>query len=214
MSLRHAILGVLSATPMTGYDLDRYFNDSVGDVWPAPQSQIYPELRKMEEHGLISSTLAPRGQRAAKRVYAIAEAGQTELLRWVAEFTPYPPERDAFHLKAVFFDMAPPEVARAQLRAHREHYSRLLQQWQAHASAIRQGHHGLTLLHKRLAGRDPREHDTILQLKAFAYEGHAARARAEVEWADSGLELLDQIDTYQAHATGSRGDSAPVGGDR
>lgn len=211
MSLRHAILGVLSATPMTGYDLDRYFNDSVGYVWPAPQSQIYPELRKMEAHGLIASTLAPRGQRAAKRVFAITDSGDAELRRWMAEFSPYPPERDAFHLKAVFFDMASPDVARAQLRAHREHYGRLLQQWQAQADALRVGHPGLTLLHKRLAGRDPREHATILQLKAFAYEGHAARARAEVEWAERGLALLDQLEAEQELEAE---DSTLVGGDR
>ena len=78
MSLRHAILGV-PRPPLTGYDLVQYMHDSVGYVWSAPKSQIYPELRKMEEHGLVSATVAPRGQHAQKRIYAITDEGTVEL---------------------------------------------------------------------------------------------------------------------------------------
>ena len=48
MSLRYALLAVLTAQPMTGYDLARTFHASVGHVWNAPNSQIYPELHRME----------------------------------------------------------------------------------------------------------------------------------------------------------------------
>ena len=52
MSLRHALLGVLKDRPLTGYDLVRYFQGTLGFLWSAPQSQIYPELRRMEAAGL------------------------------------------------------------------------------------------------------------------------------------------------------------------
>ena len=54
MSLRYALLALLTAQPMTGYDLARAFHTSVGHVWHAPDSQIYPELRRMEADGLLA----------------------------------------------------------------------------------------------------------------------------------------------------------------
>ena len=44
MSLRHGLLDLLAGEPMSGYDLTRYFSASMGNVWPAQHSQIYPEL--------------------------------------------------------------------------------------------------------------------------------------------------------------------------
>ena len=61
MSLRHALLGVIKDKPLTGYDLVRHFQGTVGFLWSAPQSQIYPELRRMEAAGLVQAEVAPRG---------------------------------------------------------------------------------------------------------------------------------------------------------
>ena len=55
MSLRHALLALLSAHPMTGYDVAKRFDGSVGFMWQAPHSQIYPELRRMEDAGLVKA---------------------------------------------------------------------------------------------------------------------------------------------------------------
>jgi PadR family transcriptional regulator AphA len=53
MSLRYALLALLRVGPLSGYDLQKQFSLSVGHVWHAPDSQIYPELRKMEAAGLV-----------------------------------------------------------------------------------------------------------------------------------------------------------------
>ena len=63
MSLRYALLALLRVGPLSGYDLQKQFSLSVGHVWHAPDSQIYPELRKMETEGLIEGEDQPRGQR-------------------------------------------------------------------------------------------------------------------------------------------------------
>ena len=60
MSLQHAILGVLEARPMTGYELVQFFDSSMAWVWSAPQSQIYPRLRAMERDGLILPVVEAR----------------------------------------------------------------------------------------------------------------------------------------------------------
>ena len=51
VSLRSALLALLSSGPLTGYDVVKQFSSSVGHVWHAPDSQIYPELRKMHAEG-------------------------------------------------------------------------------------------------------------------------------------------------------------------
>ncbi|MGE5576976.1 MAG: PadR family transcriptional regulator, partial [Syntrophothermus sp.] len=63
MSLPYAILGFLSYRPMTGYDLGNFFKQSVAHFWHAELSQIYRELGKLEEKGLVKSEIQPQESR-------------------------------------------------------------------------------------------------------------------------------------------------------
>ena len=58
MKLRHAILGLLSYEPQSGYDLSRAFASSVVNFWYADQSQIYRTLDRLEADGAIRQELA------------------------------------------------------------------------------------------------------------------------------------------------------------
>src|SRR5215469_13215414 len=138
VSLRHALLGVIKDQPLTGYDLVRHFQGTVGYLWSAPQSQIYPELRRMEADGLIEARVARRGRHAQKRIYSVTEAGMVELRRWATEFMPLPAHRDPIHLKAAFFDLAPLDSVREQLRAHIAQFQWRMEQWLAREDAIRE----------------------------------------------------------------------------
>ena len=53
MSLRFAILGYLSTGPGTGWDISRQFDTGLGWFWTARHSQIYPELKRMTQEGLV-----------------------------------------------------------------------------------------------------------------------------------------------------------------
>src|SRR3569623_3530834 len=88
MSLRHALLGLLSAGPASGYDLLKTFEKSMANVWPATQSQLYGELNKLAESGRIEVTdIGPRG----RKEYRITDAGRAELRRWVSSPQDDPP---------------------------------------------------------------------------------------------------------------------------
>ena len=78
MSLRHAVLGLLAHGPASGYDLLGTFQGSLANVWPATQSQLYGELNRLADAGLI--TVAAEGPRGRKE-YALTEAGMAELKR-------------------------------------------------------------------------------------------------------------------------------------
>jgi PadR family transcriptional regulator, regulator of vanillate utilization len=197
MSLRHALLAVLTAEPMTGYDLVKYFDGTVAFVWNAPHSQIYPELRRMEEAGLLKATEVARGGRATKRVYEISDAGTAELRRWADDVRPLPPERDVARLRAAFFEWGTSyEVARRQLQEHLNHHTESLRQRQQiieDIDAVR-----VPLLRRRLERRPEAEHAAILAFKRFAFEGEVARAKSEIAWAKQGLALIDELEASGA----------------
>src|ERR1700694_2832842 len=192
VSLRHALLGVIKDQPLTGYDLVRHFQGTVGFLWSAPQSQIYPELRRMEAEGLIEAVIAPRGLRAQKRIYSVTEDGMAELRRWATDFIPLPAQRDPIHLKAAFFDLAPLDSVREQLRAHIAQFQWRLEQWRARADAI--GERRAELVEVWLARQPVEDHDGIIQLKIHALEGLIGRARVEIAWGRGGLVLCDDIE--------------------
>jgi PadR family transcriptional regulator AphA len=192
MSLRNAILALLAVEPMTGYDLLKHFEASVGHVWHAPDSQIYPALRAMEHDGLLEGEDVTWGQRGTKRRYTITEAGRTAFREWMDTPLDYPRDRDPVHLKAAYLEWATPDAARAQLRAHIAHYEERLAQWREKIREIETG--GSAMLQKRLATVPPEEHRRTIAFKRYTYEGMIARADAEIAWARRGLELLDELE--------------------
>lgn len=118
MSLRIAALGLLAQQPGSGYDLLRHFEKSMANVWPATQSQLYGELNKLADAGLIEvSDIGPRG----RKEYRITTAGREELRRWIADATGDPPYRSAGQLRVFLLAEVPREQAREHMVAMAEH---------------------------------------------------------------------------------------------
>ncbi|HUH70138.1 MAG TPA: PadR family transcriptional regulator, partial [Mycobacterium sp.] len=116
MSLRHAALGLLAQRPASGYDLLKRFQESMAHVWPATQSQLYGELGKLADAGLIKlSEVGPRG----RKEYAITDAGRTELHRWMASPQDDPPFRSAQLLRVFLLGELTPAQAREYLESLR-----------------------------------------------------------------------------------------------
>lgn len=84
MSLKHGLLGLLNAGPMTGYELDRSFKRSLSHFWQAQTSQVYRELTAMEEKGWLSSEEVVQTDKPNKRVYSLTEDGEHELQNWLS----------------------------------------------------------------------------------------------------------------------------------
>ena len=106
MSLNHALLGMLSVRQASGYDLMKSFDTSLANVWPATQSQVYGELNRLAETGLI--TVAAEGPRGRKE-YALTDAGLAELRKWMVDPRPEPARRSEGLLRVFFLDVIPPE---------------------------------------------------------------------------------------------------------
>ena len=96
MSLRHAVLGLLTIQPATGYELTQKFDSSLSNAWHASHSQIYPELAKLEEAGMVE--VVSEGARRS-RTWAVTDAGRDELVRWMTEVEPSRAQRNETGLR-------------------------------------------------------------------------------------------------------------------
>lgn len=194
MSLRYALLALLTAEPLTGYDAAKRFGGSVGHVWHAPDSQIYPELRRMEQEGLIEGEQVRWGPRSTKTRYSITDEGVRTFREWMNTPLDYGPVRDASHMQAAYFEWADPDRAREHLHRHIAHYTEQVTQWTNMRQAILEATNAT--IATRLQKYPAEEHERIIAYKAFAYDGLIARGEAEIDWARRGLELIDKMSPH------------------
>src|SRR5215475_176957 len=114
----YVILGMVSTEARSGYEIKALVDGSVGFFWAASYGQIYPELKRLSEAGLVEGIDAPRGDRK-RTVYAIPADGEAELKDWLRR----PPEtaemREEGLLKLFFSGVLKPAEAVETLRAMR-----------------------------------------------------------------------------------------------
>jgi PadR family transcriptional regulator AphA len=169
MSLRHALLGALADRPRTGYELLKHFEQSLAYAWPASHSQIYPELARLREAGLIEQTES--GARNSK-TYAVTDEGLAEVRRWLRETEPDRRVRSEAALRTFFLWLLEPGEARAELEREREYWSERLDELEA----IRAGPRG--------PGRKE-------QAFGIALEGGIRSLETRLQWLDWAAEELE-----------------------
>jgi DNA-binding PadR family transcriptional regulator len=120
MELTHTsyvILGLLYERPGSGYDIKQTADHSTRHFWAISFGQIYPELKRLTEEGLVEVEESPTGSRQ-RNVYRITDAGREALALWVGDATRSPCEiRDEMLLKIYFSDAVGREDQRALLDA-------------------------------------------------------------------------------------------------
>ncbi len=105
MPLAHAILGFLEYQPMTGYDLKKYFDQSIAHFWSATQSHIYKALENLEKDGFVEVKVIQQEDKPNRKEYHITHAGRAELHRWVTTPLPLEMVREAWLIQ-IFFSHA------------------------------------------------------------------------------------------------------------
>jgi PadR family transcriptional regulator AphA len=201
MSLRKALLAFLSSGPSSGWDLAREFAETVGGFWYASHGQIYPELRRLEREGLVTSESDIHDGRLRKRVYRLTDAGWAAVRDWLTTPPEFAPERDLARLQVLFSDLIPLEAARETLMHYRRHYEERRDAWLVHEKNIAAGTH--RRLNMRRASHPDVDAEFMTQLKALVVMGNRRRAEQEIEWAQEVLDWLDQLGRRAAPSTAS-----------
>src|SRR5215475_8251156 len=84
MALRHALLAALLEGEASGYQLAKRFDVSVANFWSATPQQLYRELERLEQAGLVLGRVVEQRRRPNKRVFTLTAAGREELHKFTA----------------------------------------------------------------------------------------------------------------------------------
>jgi DNA-binding PadR family transcriptional regulator len=128
MSVRHALLGLLSEGPKYGLQLRQEFEAGTGDVWPLNVGQVYTTLQRLERDGLVESDDADDA--GPQKGFRITVEGREELTQWLR--TPpdlSSPPRDELVIKVLVAMRMPGVDVHDVIQTHRRYLVELMQQW-------------------------------------------------------------------------------------
>ena len=137
MSINHAILGVLTWQPSTGYDLKKVFESSSALYWSGNNNQIYKALVQLLEQGLVSSETVHQDGAPSKKIYQATDSGRAELKQWVLS-TPSTPEfKKMFLIQLAWADILSTAELLGLLKSYEEEvYAQLLMEREKNRRAL------------------------------------------------------------------------------
>src|SRR5262245_22902156 len=171
---RYAVLGLLSLNPMTGYDIKKTIESSLGNFWSESYGQIYPILKSLVDDGLATVSVEEQTGKPDRHVYALTEAGQDELERWLHNPVEHQVGRSEILLKLFFGWQVPAAESLRKVEEFRELQRQLpdkytaIEQW---LNETESGHPGLPYW-----------------LMTVSYGKHVSRALTD--WCDETLATL------------------------
>src|SRR3981081_3932774 len=128
MSVRHALLALLSEGPKYGLQLRQEVEARTGEVWPLNVGQVYTTLQRLERDGLVESD--EDGEDGPQKSFRITSGGEQELALWLR--TPpdlSSPPRDELVIKVLIALQVPGVDVHAVVQAHRRYLMELMQEW-------------------------------------------------------------------------------------
>src|SRR5215467_10061590 len=122
MSVRHAVLALLSEGPKYGLQLRQEFEARTGEVWPLNVGQVYTTLQRLERDDYDDA--------GPQKGFRITTDGAKELTRWLR--TPPDldtPPRDELVIKVLVAMRIPGADVHEVVQVHRRYVVELMQQW-------------------------------------------------------------------------------------
>ena len=182
---KYAVLGILSYEPMSGYDIKKFYEQSVANFWSESYGQIYPILKWLAKEGFTTKSIFKQEGKPDRHVYAITEKGRKELQRWLVEPTGRHIGRHEIILKLIFgqqisIDDNIRQIERFRNRQHNE------------LSEVNQ-------LEEKLNVEQTDNPNFPFWRLAFKYGEYINRAY--IEWADEALAELRKMDKDSATRT-------------
>lgn len=104
MSIKYAILGLLSWKPASGYELKKIFEDSSAMYWSGNNNQIYKSLVQLLDDGLVTNEIKHQESSPSKKIYSITDEGMLRLKEWVLEEPELPELKNTFLIQLAWAD--------------------------------------------------------------------------------------------------------------
>ena len=176
MALSHAILVCLTERPMSGYDLAKFFDTSVGFFWTATHPQIYRQLKKLQDQQFVTSTEEIQSGKPNRIVYSITGEGREALKRWSREPVLPPLIKDDLLVRLQAIEHVDRKALREQIAARLE----------GHREQLSQYHH---IRDVRFNGPEPPARDLG---KLMGLELGIQYEEGWIRWCESVLKRLGQ----------------------
>ena len=89
VSPQPVLLGLLVAQPRHGYELYQEFECELGRVWQIGLSQLYAQLKQLEEAGLVAAHTEAQAHRPPRKIFHLTPEGRAVFEEWVHQPIPY-----------------------------------------------------------------------------------------------------------------------------
>jgi DNA-binding PadR family transcriptional regulator len=172
----YAVLGLLTFDDeMSGYDVMKLAEQSIGYFWTPAKSHVYSELRRLAAAGYATERHVEQTSRPNKRTYSITAEGKSALQRWLVEAPIEPsPVKSAITLKVFFGNLIPASALRRQI----EEIRRRDEDYRAELLAI----------------EEEIKDDESLLYPYLTLKAGLAHIEADIDWTDQVLAELDRRD--------------------
>jgi DNA-binding PadR family transcriptional regulator len=177
MALGDAILACLTERPMTGYELAKTFDASIGFFWKADHQQIYRELSKLRDRGHVQGREVLQSGKPNKLVYTLTPEGRAALRHWAARPSSPASMKDDLLVRLYALDSVDVEPLRDDLMARLEHHRDRLARYER-------------LLNKRFPQGTASPADTGKLLLLHMGLRHE---RSVAEWCEEAIDALSAI---------------------
>ena len=133
---KYAVLGLLTYAPLSGYDIRRIYEQSLGNFWSESYGAIYPILKRLEEEGLATRAVERGDGKPDRNVYTITDLGREEMHRWLAQPPEPIKERVELLLKLFHGWEVGPDVMIEHVKQTRAEHEALLQRYAHYQEAM------------------------------------------------------------------------------
>ena len=172
----YSVLGLLGhlQRPVSGYELRKVTESSVGYIWRPSKTQLYVVLLRLLRSGLVTRRKVRQLDRPDKHLYRITDAGRAAIREWLERDEDVgDPDRSVLGLKLFFGAQGDREALVRQLAAFRDSYGARLATYES-----------------KWQSADRYERGVSDEFTRLTLRYGIARARAAVDWADATMEEL------------------------
>ena len=185
---KYAVMGVLSLSPSSGYDIKKFMECSTSNFWSESYGQIYPILKQLVEEGLAASHAEKQEGKPEKYIYTLTEQGKAGLRGWLSESVESAVERNELLLKLFFGTHIPLEKNKEHVHAFQVLQAYLLEKYEG--------------IERELSAEVQDDVTLLYRVMTVRYGIH--RCRALLTWCDETLGTLHHL-TQQERAAPQKG---------
>jgi DNA-binding PadR family transcriptional regulator len=181
VSLRDAVLAALLEGEASGYDLAKGFDASVANFWMATPQQLYRELDRLADQGLIQARVVQQERRPNKRMFSLTEAGYEEILQFTARAPKPSVIRDELAVKVMAVDAGNARAVRDFMVERLQRAKAKLQRYERMRARMLDGHSEAEYL-----AQAERVGPYLTLLRGISFE------KENIRWGERALTIIEQ----------------------